>query len=136
MKNFDNSNNNNNNNNENDNDDDNYNGNVSENNGNNYDNLLSIVILVSKILIYVRLGGKTKTVGRKITGQEIYIRSAFLTLTSWPTGIFLASWLFSFPLEFSYSILHCSNTPHIANVVYELVWKRVLRMLAIVAEQA
>ena len=82
MKNFDNSNNNNNNNNENDNDDDYYNGNVSENNGNNYDNLLSIVILVSKILIYVRLGGKTKTVGRKITGQEIYIRSAFLTLTS------------------------------------------------------
>ena len=136
MKNFDNSSNNNNNDNENDNDDDNYNGNVNENNDNNYDNLLSIVILVSKILIYVRLGGKTKTVGRKITGQEIYIRSAFLTLTSWPTGIFQASWLFSFPLEFSYNMLHCSNTPHIANVVYELVWKRVLRMLAIVAEQA
>ena len=82
MKNFDNSNNNNNNDNENDNDDDNYNGNVIDNNDNNRDNLLSIVILVSKILIYVRLGGKTKTVGRKITGQDIYIRSAFLALTS------------------------------------------------------
>ena len=84
MKNFDNSysNNNNNNDNDNDNDDDNYDGNVNENNNNNHDNLLSIVILVSKILIYVRLGGKTKTVGQKIIGQEIYIRSAFLTLAS------------------------------------------------------
>lgn len=73
MKNFDNSNNNNNNN---DNDNDNYDGNVNDSNDNNHDNLLSIVILVSKILIYVRLKGKTKTVGQKITGQEICIRSA------------------------------------------------------------